>query len=273
MDADDVALPDRLARQIEFLEQNPELGLLGGQVEFIDDSGKTLYKHPRALDDQEIRSQLHRFCAISQPAVVMRREAFLATGGYRKLFVGAIDYDFFLRIAERCQLANLAEVVLKYRVHPGQVSCSKMRQQFLSTLNAQAFAALRKDGKPEPVVSGERITSEDLERLGVDQAAQYRFFEVTYSYWIEVELKAAQNDTLLRMVDELIDLSRSGPVSRTTLSNAMLMAARIHYRKGRPLRALVTVGRAVLIRPINPRGIFREIFIHRKFPLRKRLGL
>jgi len=88
------------------------------------------------------------------------------------------------------------------------------------------------------------------QRLGVDQATQQRALVASYVNLIGLMSRASQDDAALRLFEELIDLSRSGPVDKPALSNAMLSVARNHYRRGRPVRALVYVGRAVLTRPI-----------------------
>jgi GT2 family glycosyltransferase len=75
------------------------------------------------------------------PTVLMRRDILAAAGGYRKAFVHAEDYDLSLRLAERCRLANLEAVLLKYRLHPHQVTVRKFRQMALSSLAAQRAAA------------------------------------------------------------------------------------------------------------------------------------
>ncbi len=214
MDADDIAIKDRLSRQIEFLENHHEVGVLGSAVEFIDNTGKTLWNCPYPEEDHDIRSALLHWCPFAHPAVVMRRETFSSVGGYRNAFADAADYDLWTRIADRYQLANLAEVLVKYRIHPAQVSCSKMRQQCFAILAIQTLASARMAGKPEPVISGESITPELLERLGVDQATQHRTLVAGYGYWIGVSSRASQDDTFLRLVDEFIELSKSGPIEK-----------------------------------------------------------
>ena len=248
MDADDVAVRDCLQWQIQFMERHAEVGVVGGQMELIDSADRALYCMDYPVEDEAIQSDLLLYCCLS--AVVIRKEAFLSVGGYRRLFVDAEDYDLYLRIAERWRLANLGAVVYKYRIHPDQVSHQNLRQQTLSTLAARAFASLRRDGSPEPVISDERITPEVLVRLGVNQATQQRALAATYANLIGLMSRASQDDAALRLFEELTDLSRSGPVPRSALSNAMLSVARPHYRRGSPVRALAYAGRAFLARPV-----------------------
>jgi len=251
MDADDIAARNRLEWQIEFMERHAEMGVVGGAVELIDNRGRALYCMRCPVENEEIKSGLLLHNCFSNPAVVIRKEAFLSVGGYRRPFDRhAEDYDLWLRIAERWRLANLEAVVVKYRIHPDQASYHKLRQSALYALAARALASLRRDGRPEPVISDERITPELLARLGVDQATQQRALAEDYAYVIGLMSRASQDDAVLRLSEELIDLSSSGPVDKRALSNAMLSLARTHYRRGRPVRALVYVGRAVLTRPI-----------------------
>lgn len=250
MDADDLAVRDRLQWQIEFMDRHAEIAVVGGAVERIDSAGRALYCQHYPVENEEIKSALPLFCPFEHPAVVIRKEAFLSVGGYRRFFVDAEDYDLWLRIAQRWRLANLKGVVLKHRIHADQISFKKLRQQVLSALAARAFASLRSSGSPEPVISDERITPEVLVQLGVNQATQQRALLSAYGYWIGVMSGACQDDAALKLFEELTDLSRPGPVDRYALSNAMLSAARIHYRRGSPLRALVSLGRAFVARPV-----------------------
>jgi glycosyltransferase involved in cell wall biosynthesis len=114
MDADDIALPDRFTKQIEFLQNHPEVVAVGGQVVVIDETGLPLHvwnmpQEHREIDDNHICG---RNVAIVHPTVMMRRAAVSKAGGYR----GRVeDIDLWLRLAEQGKLANLPDVVLKYR--------------------------------------------------------------------------------------------------------------------------------------------------------------
>ena len=185
MDADDISLPDRLKLEIALMEEHPEVGLLGGVTECIDASGAplALRSHDFPSEDAEIRAALAERCPFCQPTVLIRKEAFVLAGGYRPSFTQAEDYDLWLRISERFQCANLKEPVLKYRIHPHQVSMRRRSEQTLCVLAAQASAAARKSGLPDglnslrksrqqPCVAGSaegNAGAEDCQRLqGLD---------------------------------------------------------------------------------------------------------
>lgn len=118
MDADDIALPDRLAKQVEFLQTHPEVVVVGGQVVVIDEAGNPRHVWDMPQDHRKIDENhiLGRNIAIIHPTVMMRRDAVLKAGGYRVVAKNCVeDIDLWLRLAEAGRLANLPDVVLRYR--------------------------------------------------------------------------------------------------------------------------------------------------------------
>jgi len=170
MDADDVALPNRLKEQVDFMELHPEVGLLSGSYERISRGGRLRDTVRLPLRDDEIRSMMLQSNAMCHPAVMMRKEVAIACGGYRKVFLDADDYDLWLRMSERIQLANLEQPILRYRVHSKQASIVNSRHQMLCVLAARIAAAVRRQGRPDPFSEVEQITPELLRKLGVTAA-------------------------------------------------------------------------------------------------------
>ena len=170
MDADDVSLPHRLQLQVEFMERHPEVCLLSASYERINKQGRLLDRVPVPLLDDEIRSMMLHKNAMCHPAVMMRKEVVIACGGYRKVFSESEDYDLWLRMSERSQLANLEEPVLQYRVHCKQASNVNLRHQMLCILAARTAAAFRKQGRPDPFSGVDQITPGLLRKLGATTA-------------------------------------------------------------------------------------------------------
>lgn len=251
LDADDVAMPDRLERQIGFLENHEKVGLVGGAFEAIDNHGTRLYVGQAPLEDEALREAFRSFSlGILHSAAVMRKRAFEGAGGYRAQFLRAEDIDLYLRIGEAWKVANLADVVVRRRMHSQQISVLHLRQQTLSVLGAIELSSARQCELPESPCQVPVISEEYLERLGVSARTRDGALARVYLHWIGFMDMAFQQDAVLRLVDELIELSKSGAVDRVPLSDAMLLAARIHYRRGRRLRALVYLARAIMTRPI-----------------------
>jgi hypothetical protein len=249
MDADDIALPNRLREQIDFMDTHPEVGLLGGAFELISTNGRVLKTVRFPSEDSAIRAVMLACNPFSHPTVVMRKELVSATGGYRKALLDADDYDLWLRISERSQLANLEKCVLQYRVHSNQVSIQNMRHQEMSALAARAAALRRRSGVPDPLTGVEEITPQLLSALGVTAAEIGQGLLDAYGYWMDV-LSQTEPEAALTVIHGFLELAHSRDVARSVRADAWLRAASIHYRQGRKARALGATGRAILTRPI-----------------------
>lgn len=159
MDSDDVSVPSRLERQLDFLAANPSVILVGGCVEVTDAAGRVLARVSVPTQPAEIRERLRRGNCMVHPTVLFRREV-LEIGGFRQAYLDAEDYDMWLRLSERADLANLDVVVLRYRRHRNSVSHLHPVQQALSALCARRAAQLRSEGKEDPSERFPRITEE-----------------------------------------------------------------------------------------------------------------
>jgi glycosyltransferase involved in cell wall biosynthesis len=138
-DADDISLPDRLQRQVNALRSNNALVLLGSEVELITPDGLRLGPRGHARDHQEIRRRLllGGGGALTHPAVMMRRLALEAIGGYDEAFPVAQDLDLFLRLSEVGEVGNLAETLLMWRQHDSSIN--RTRAHLWAPLIARAI--------------------------------------------------------------------------------------------------------------------------------------
>lgn len=250
MDQDDIAVRDRLMWQLDFMEKHPEVAVLGGAVEFIDASERTFFVSRYPVGDHEIKSVLGRYCPVWHPTVLMRRDVFISVDGYRAFGRDAEDYDLWLRIAERSQLANLKAVLLKYRIHGGQESWRNFKQQTLSALAAQTAAASRRNGNPDPLISVGQITASFLATLGVSEAAQQRALTATYLTWIRIMSLMGDRSAVLNLWMELLRSSRREYLDRRTVADGRLAVAGIYWKQRRFMRSLLAAGHAVITRPM-----------------------
>jgi glycosyltransferase involved in cell wall biosynthesis len=146
-DADDVSLPDRLEAEVDFMEKHPEVGVVGGAIQPMDSHGKFLPPPDNyPTEDQKLRLELRVRNPFWHPTVLILRSAYVRVGGYRPIFMQSDDHDLWLRISEHYQCANLSQVLLKYRIHPQQLSIRRLKDQKLCCLAAQASATLRAAG-------------------------------------------------------------------------------------------------------------------------------
>lgn len=163
MDADDISLPERFARQVEFLGKHLDHVAVGCHSLWVDPAGLPLKVMPQRLTYEEIDAELLRGHgnAITHAASMYRRSELLTIGGYRTQFESAEDVDLFLRLAERGKLANLADVLYVYRQHPASVNHTQGKKQDAATRNA-VDAARRRRKLPESdqyVGAGSRPTN------------------------------------------------------------------------------------------------------------------
>lgn len=123
LDSDDVAYPQRLAQQVAFLERNPDHALIGSWKSSMGALGQPL-RTPRQRPvraDQVSAWSLFR-CPIVHPSVMARASVLRANPYCERFLIGA-DFELFVRLlASGHKLANLPEVLVHYRKHPGGIS-------------------------------------------------------------------------------------------------------------------------------------------------------
>lgn len=263
MDADDIALPERLDLQVAYLRAHRGVDVLGGAVEFVDALGGPLGFRHYPQEDGEIRAQMLDRNCIWHPTVLMRRDAFAATGGYREV-PAAEDYDLWLRMASRGQLANLGTVLLKYRVHEAQATVARNLQMTLSALMSRGAAMARRAGQIDPLDS-EPVSIAALGKLArnlrplrtVDGEEERRTRLRSYLRWL---LQVADVDGGVCLQDALAALEGAhwAGAGRREIAGLRQTAARLLFRQSRYPRALMAAGQAVLMEPEIVGRIFRS---------------
>jgi glycosyltransferase involved in cell wall biosynthesis len=118
IDADDIALPDRIAKQFEFMQRNREITVYGSRITVIDEHGRAVGRRMLPLAHDDIARALRRYNCISHPSVMFRRAPVLAVGGYDNEKI-AEDYDLWCRLLLRGEhFANADDDFVRYRFHP-----------------------------------------------------------------------------------------------------------------------------------------------------------
>jgi glycosyltransferase involved in cell wall biosynthesis len=137
MDADDIAMPERLALQLEFMRAHKDVVLLGGGYLLIDSWGRELTTRRPPTNNSDLQKQLlggqNPFC---HSLVIMRRAAVKRVGGYSTDLPAGEDIDLWLRMGEIGQVACLDRVLLKYRLHGATISELKQELQMRSMRRA-----------------------------------------------------------------------------------------------------------------------------------------
>jgi glycosyltransferase involved in cell wall biosynthesis len=149
MDADDIALPERFERQIAYLRDHGDVVALGTRILLIDPRGAPLTEMPLKLEHEEIdRAHLDGVPVLCHPTILARTASVLGVGGYRSEYFTGEDLDLWLRLAEVGRLANLPEVLVKYRQHLQSIGNTQRARQEATIARAVAEARHRR-GLPQ----------------------------------------------------------------------------------------------------------------------------
>jgi glycosyltransferase involved in cell wall biosynthesis len=130
MDCDDISLPSRLQKQIDYMNENTAVGVCGTWVRMIGPGRRTI-RYP--TDSDSIRCHLLFYSALAHPSVIFRKDTIEKYQlYYNSSYVRAEDYELWVRAGKFVKLANLSEPLVKYRVRHG-LKHMKLGQEQLAT--------------------------------------------------------------------------------------------------------------------------------------------
>ena len=245
MDADDVSYPERLRKQMLFLDHNPTVAVVGTAIENIDASGNAIDCYYYPSDPLVVSKKLLEGCPIAHPTVLMRRDAVLRAGGYR-LKIGAEDYDLWLRISEFALLANLREPLLKYRHHTGSLTLTKVENYALGEFAARSAALIRRSGYSDPIPFDGDISRDVLLSLGVDESVRARIVEVSFIDQAKRLLRTAQS---MQAEDVVNTLSTRPCLSNSSRDELAMLRLRIACGRCRPVAVPLLLLKGLVKRP------------------------
>ena len=124
MDADDISLPEKLEKQIEFMDNNPEIGIMGTKAAEINYRGEIiLNKTAHNTSDKAIKVQLMFGTCFLHPSVMIRRRMLERTGlCYDENFSTSQDYFLWWQLSSHTKFFNLSDVLLHCRKHSNRLS-------------------------------------------------------------------------------------------------------------------------------------------------------
>jgi glycosyltransferase involved in cell wall biosynthesis len=203
LDADDIAHPDRIGRQLDFLNDHRDVAVVGSQYELMDEAGKTLPAPERFPESNpDILASLIWRNVLMHPTLMFRRDAVLEAGNYQ-IPAPCEDFDLWLRIAGRHRMVNLSERLTRYRVHERSIIARARSIGALEEPNMACIAA----HAPRLVA----LTAEEYRKL------RAREFKVALR-------------PMLRVARRLGELANS-PTRRIVFSPWFLLSARVFTSK------------------------------------------
>ncbi|HTI07198.1 MAG TPA: glycosyltransferase [Puia sp.] len=122
-DADDICFPERLARQVVFLDGHPAYLVTGSDAEYISENGEFLFNFRcKGHAHREILENLYQHCPFIHSAVMYRKEAILRAGGYSAYAHNFEDYLLWVQLLKWGKCCNLPEPLIKVRINPASVT-------------------------------------------------------------------------------------------------------------------------------------------------------
>lgn len=122
-DADDICMPERLEKQLHFLRTNPDHVIVGSDAEYMSENGDHLfYFSCHGHTHEEISSKIYDHCPFIHSAVMYRKKAVMATGGYCPHTHNFEDYLLWIQLKKYGKYHNLPEPLIRVRFNPGSVT-------------------------------------------------------------------------------------------------------------------------------------------------------
>jgi len=115
IDDDDIWLPEKLEKQLNFLETNSDYVLVGCATIVVDEKEKEIYRFQLPIEDKDIRAIILSRNPFVHSAVMFKRKTALEIGGYNDQLEENEDFDLWLRLGTKGKMHNLSEHLVKYR--------------------------------------------------------------------------------------------------------------------------------------------------------------
>ncbi|HJE03286.1 MAG TPA: glycosyltransferase [Aliarcobacter thereius] len=125
--SDDILMLEKIEKQVEFMESNPEYGMCYGKIVYFEDSIENTFEYPNSNRQGWVFDDLLNYgCFIPAPSTFMKKEAFDTVGGYdENLWIE--DWDMWLRIAQKYQVGYIDEYLAYYRKHDTNISSQSLK--------------------------------------------------------------------------------------------------------------------------------------------------
>ncbi|MBP8689291.1 glycosyltransferase [Patescibacteria group bacterium] len=129
MDADDWSYPDRIEKQVKYMETNNDIVCSGGTLLNCDEQLQPYGVRKYALEHKDIIKQILQFNPVPHPASIWRKDILDKTHGYPPKLGMSEDYALTLEISQYGNLGNIEDELIKYRIHKKSASNAKMSYQ------------------------------------------------------------------------------------------------------------------------------------------------
>ena len=137
LDSGDIAYPNRVERQLEYMRAHQEIDLLGCRARVFDLEGNYLFNHGIAGGSKEIKRYLFKNSPFKHSTFFVRSSAFRLFGNYDTVFDSVEDYELIFRFSKLGMVACMPDVLIDYVDNPSGISRSKRTKQLQTRLRCQ----------------------------------------------------------------------------------------------------------------------------------------
>lgn len=149
MDSDDISEPERIEKEIDFLQKNPDYIVVGTHAKIIDKNGEEIGKKAFPINHQDIYQKFFEVNPIVHPSCMIRRSLMPEkTTLYRDKFGVNDDYYTLFVLLRFGKFANIPEFLFNYRIHQNNSSLQNLKQKFFNTVKIRIKAVFDLDYKP-----------------------------------------------------------------------------------------------------------------------------
>lgn len=149
MDADDIALPDRLEKQVNYLLQHTDTVALGGQCILIDQDNNRIGEKLFPTSFDEVYKYIFQFCPVQQPTFMIAKKRLPKNFDYYSHGMTPVeDIELLFKLFRHGKVENLPDLLLMYRIHGKNVSLVNMKHSFYLTLISRIRGVLYHNYKP-----------------------------------------------------------------------------------------------------------------------------
>jgi len=139
-DSDDICHVKRIARQVEFLENNPDYGIVGSNITVIDSHSKSLGTRNYS---EQVGSEIYLKAPFAHPSIMIRKSLIEQFGGYSPEFEACEDWELYFRLLSSTRGHNIQESLLSYRLSENQQKAQKLKLTLQNSIKLKWQKMLR----------------------------------------------------------------------------------------------------------------------------------
>lgn len=136
-DADDISLPERLKLQVQSLDANVEVGVIGAQMDVMDQYNRLIAQYPLPTSHGLLAWLLFFDRSFAHPTVMMRKELLERVDGYDESLRVSQDHELWTRLVRITRFANLPDSLVHYRSDVDGKSFLKAQQQYSNRMRSR----------------------------------------------------------------------------------------------------------------------------------------